>query len=151
MINISYKGDPNSDNWTAFIGKGVCFDSGGLDLKTASGLKPMFLDKSGASSCFTAFEQIVKEQLKINVTVTLGMVENFIGKNSYRPSDIIRSKKGYTVEIADTDAEGRLVLADCMTWTQQNYKVAKIVELSTLTYSCIIALGCDRAGLFGNS
>lgn len=104
MINIGYKGDPNSDSWIAFIGKGVCFDSGGLDLKTASGLKPMFLDKSGACSCFAAFEQIVKEQLKINVTITLGMVENFIGKNSYRPSDIIKSKKGYTIEIADTDA-----------------------------------------------
>lgn len=74
MINISYQGNPDSKDWIAFIGKGLCFDSGGLDLKSASGLTPMFLDKSGACSCFAAFEQIVKENLSINLTVTMGMV-----------------------------------------------------------------------------
>lgn len=133
------------------MGKGVCFDSGGLDLKSEEYLRPMFLDKSGACSCWSAFEQIVRDKVGLNVTVTLGMVENLISGRSYRPADIIQSKKGFTVEIADTDAEGRLVLADCMTWTQQRYPTSHMVELSTLTYSCIVALGRDRAGIFGNS
>lgn len=127
MINIAYRGNNEDGNWLSLIGKGVCFDSGGLDIKSTEGMKTMFLDKSGACSCLVAFEQIVKERLKINVTITLGMVENFISGRSYRPSDIIQSRKGITVEIADTDAEGRLVLADCMTWTQQHYKVSKMV------------------------
>lgn len=89
MINMAYRGNPETDDWVSFIGKGVCFDSGGLDIKSTEGLKTMFLDKSGACSCLVAFEQIVKEKLRINATVTLGMVENFISGRSYRPSDII--------------------------------------------------------------
>lgn len=78
----------------------------------------MYLDKSGAVSVFTAFQYIVKQKVKINLTVSMGFVENFVGSNSYRPADIIKSRKGITVEIGNTDAEGRLVLADCMNWTQ---------------------------------
>ncbi len=79
------------------------------------------------------------------------MVENFVGSNSYRPSDIIVSRKGITVEIGNTDAEGRLVLADCMNWTQEHYKTDVLIELSTLTGAIIIALGSRFAGLFTNS
>lgn len=74
LINMAYRGDPNSPKWVAFIGKGVCFDSGGLDIKSAEYLKPMFLDKSGACSCLAAFEQVVRDKLSLNVTVTVGMV-----------------------------------------------------------------------------
>ncbi len=81
----------------------------------------------------------------------MGMVENFVGSNSYRPSDIIVSRKGITVEIGNTDAEGRLVLADCMNWTQEHYKTDVLIELSTLTGAIIIALGSRFAGLFTNS
>lgn len=81
----------------------------------------------------------------------MGMVENFVGSNSYRPSDIIVSRKGVTVEIGNTDAEGRLVLADCMNWTQEHYKTDVLIELSTLTGAIIIALGSRFAGLFTNS
>ena len=84
----------------------------------ASGIKDMYLDKAGAVSVFTAFQYVVKQKLKINLTVSMGFVENFVGSNSYRPSDIIKSRKGLTVQIGNTDAEGRLVLADCMNWTQ---------------------------------
>ena len=86
------------------VGKGVCFDSGGLDIKRTPHMRPMFLDKSGACSCLSAIEHIAREKLPVNVTATIGMVENFIGARSYRPSDIIKSKKGITVEIADTDS-----------------------------------------------
>lgn len=81
-------------------------------------MKDMFLDKHGACSVFSAFQTLVEEQAKVNVTVSMGFVENFVASNSYRPSDIFTSRKGLTVEIGNTDAEGRLVLADCMNWTQ---------------------------------
>ena len=81
-------------------------------------MRTMYLDKHGACSVLSAFEAIVEESIKINVTCSIGLVENFLSDNSYRPMDIIKSRKGVTVEIGNTDAEGRLVLADCMHWTQ---------------------------------
>lgn len=114
-------------------------------------MKEMYLDKHGAVSVFAAFQTIVEEKVKINLTISLGFVENFVSENSYRPSDIITSRKGITVEIGNTDAEGRLVLADCMNWTQETYKTAVLIELSTLTGAIVIALGHKFAGLFGNN
>lgn len=108
------------------------------------------MDKCGAVSVLTAFQYVVQEKLKINLTVSMGWVENFISSNSYRPSDIIASRKGITVEIGNTDAEGRLVLADCMHWTQEKYKTDVLIELSTLTGAIISALGHRFAGLFTN-
>ena len=81
-------------------------------------MRLMFLDKHGACSVLSAFEAIVEEKMKVNVTCSIGLVENFLSDNSYRPMDIFKSRKGLTVEIGNTDAEGRLVLADCMNWTQ---------------------------------
>lgn len=115
-----------------------------------AGIKDMFLDKCGAVSVLTAFQGIVEEKLPINVTVSIGLVENSVAGNSYRPSDILVSRKGLTVEIGNTDAEGRLVLADCMNWTQEHYKTAVLIELSTLTGNIIAALGHRYAGLFTN-
>lgn len=86
-------------------------------MKPTGGIEGMFLDKCGASSVLLAFKAIVEAELKVNITCTLGMAENFVGDDAYRPSDIYKSLKGITVEIANTDAEGRLVLSDCMTWT----------------------------------
>ena len=111
FVNIKYQGNPDSDKWLAYVGKGVCFDSGGLNIKSsnfyfilADGMKDMFLDKCGAVSIFSAFQQIVHEKLKVNLTISLGFVENFLGSASYRPTDIIKSRKGITVEIGNTDA-----------------------------------------------
>ena len=87
----------------------------------------------------------------MNVTASMGFVENFVSENSYRPLDIIASRKGLTVEIGNTDAEGRLVLADCMNWTQEKFKCKDLIELSTLTGAVVIALGKKHAGLFSNS
>ena len=109
------------------------------------------MDKHGATSVLSAFESVVRLKLKVNLTVSIGLVENFVSSNSYRPLDIIRSRKGITVEIGNTDAEGRLVLADCMNWTQEKYKVKNMIELSTLTGAIVIALGKKHAGLFSNS
>lgn len=96
----------------------------------------MYIDKSGACNVLAAFRGCVEMGLKVNVTATLGMAENAISEKSYKPSDIIRSHKGLTVEINNTDAEGRLVLADCLSWTQSKYRPKEIVEVSTLTGAC---------------
>ena len=113
-------------------------------------MKEMYLDKCGAMNVMAAFFAIVKEKLPINVTCSVGLVENFVSANSYRPSDIIKSRKGLTVEIGNTDAEGRLVLADAMNWTQEHYKPHTLIEMSTLTGAIIMALGNEMAGLFTN-
>jgi leucyl aminopeptidase len=110
----------------------------------------MFLDKCGAMTVLSAFQTIVREKLPLNLTCSIGLVENFISENSYRPSDIIVSRKGWTVEIGNTDAEGRLVLADCMNWTQEKFKTKVLIELSTLTGAVVTALGSYYTGLFTN-
>ena len=109
------------------------------------------MDKHGATSVLSALESVAKLNIKTNLTVSMGFVQNFVSNNSYRPLDIIESKKGITVEIGNTDAQGRLVLADCMTWTQENFKVKNLIELSTLTGAIVVALGKKHAGLFSNS
>jgi leucyl aminopeptidase len=111
----------------------------------------MFLDKCGATTVLSAFQTVVRQRLRINLTCSIGLVENSINENAYRPSDIIASRKGLTVEIGNTDAEGRLVLADCMHWTQQHFKTTVLIELSTLTGAIVTALGRAFAGLFTNS
>lgn len=110
----------------------------------------MFMDKLGAMTVLSAFQTVVKEKIPINLTCSIGLVENFINENNYRPSDIITSRKGLTVEIGNTDAEGRLVLADCMNWVQEHFKVKVLIELSTLTGAIITCLGSEFTGLFTN-
>lgn len=151
-VNLTYRGNPDkADQMVALIGKGLCFDAGGLNLKPSGSIENMYMDKSGACSMFSAFRCVVDLKMKINVTCSLGFVENFVSSTSYRPSDIIESAKGLTVEIGNTDAEGRLVLADLMTWTQQKHKINQMIEFSTLTGACMIALGAHMGGLFTNS
>ena len=111
----------------------------------------MYLDKAGACAVLAAFRGAVEMNLKVNITVTLGFAENAIGNTSYKPSEIISSHKGLTVEINNTDAEGRLVLADCISWTQSNKNPCKIIEVSTLTGACMVALGESTGGLFCNN
>ncbi|KAL4505457.1 hypothetical protein ABPG72_002519 [Tetrahymena utriculariae] len=152
VANLTYFGDSSRPNEVdiAFIGKGVCFDAGGLNIKPTGFMETMYMDKGGAVATLTSFRAAVELGLKVNLTVTIGLVENFLSSTSYRPSDIIKSHKGLTVEIGNTDAEGRLVLADCMSWTQQKHKPKTMIELSTLTGACVVALGEEQAGLFTN-
>lgn len=111
----------------------------------------MFLDKGGACTVLCAFKAIVEAKLPVNLVCTVAMVENLLGSKAYHPSDIITSHKGLTVEIGNTDAEGRLILADCMSWTQQKYKLKRMMEFSTLTGAMVMALGFTYAGLFCNN
>jgi leucyl aminopeptidase len=108
-------------------------------------------DKDGACTVLSAFKAIVEAKLPVNVVCTVGMVENLLGSKAYHPGDIITSHKGLTVEIGNTDAEGRLVLADCMSWTQSKHKISRMLEFSTLTGAMVMALAFTYSGLFCNS
>lgn len=117
LVILKYNGDKdNKDNTLSIVGKGVCYDSGGLSIKTAL-TELMHADKGGACTSLGIMKGCIELGLKINLTATLGLVENMPDGNAYRVSDIIKSLKGYTVEILNTDAEGRLVLIDAMTYT----------------------------------
>ena len=111
----------------------------------------MHLDKHGSCSVLSAIKTISKLKLKANVTASFGFVENSISNNAFRPSDVIKSRNGLTVEIGNTDAEGRLTLADVMTWTLDRFKPKTMIELSTLTGAVVISLGHSAAGLWTNN
>lgn len=111
-------------------------------------METMYIDKGGACAVLAAFRGAVEMNLKVNVTATVGMAENAIGNTAYKPSEIIQSYHGLTVEINNTDAEGRLVLADCISWTEKNRQPTKMIEVSTLTGACMVALGENTAGIF---
>lgn len=105
----------------ALIGKGVTFDTGGNNIKSTGHIENMYTDKAGACSVFSAFQALIKQQVRQNILLAIPLAENSVDGNSIRPSDVIRSHKGITVEITNTDAEGRLILADAMSYVQSNY------------------------------
>jgi leucyl aminopeptidase len=150
LVNLTYRGNPDSKEVIAYVGKGLCFDSGGLNIKTGNHMSGMHLDKSGACCVMAAIRSIARLKLKVNVTASMGFVENSVAGNAYRPLDILTSRKGLTVEIGNTDAEGRLTLADVMHWTQEVFKPKTLIELSTLTGAVVVALG-STAGLWSNN
>lgn len=150
-IAVYYEGNPDKKGVdVAFIGKGITFDTGGLHLKPTGGIEQMYLDKGGACSVLGALHGTFELGIKLNVVFAIGLAENSIDSKSYKPMDILTSMKGYTVEIDNTDAEGRLILADTFTYVQREFKPAKIVDLATLTGAVRIALGLETAGLFSN-
>jgi leucyl aminopeptidase len=150
LIKLHYKPPKPSKHKIALIGKGVTFDSGGLDLKSSEGMLEMKTDMSGAACVLGTMYAIAKIQAKVEVIGYMACVENGIGPHSYHPGDIIISRKGITVEIANTDAEGRLVLADTMTYAIDNDHPDTIIDVATLTGSIVIALGQKMAGIFSN-
>lgn len=111
----------------------------------------MYLDKGGACATLGALHGVIQMKMKVNAVFVVGLAENSIDSLSYKPHDIIKSRKGLTVEIGNTDAEGWLVLADSLTYTQENYNPKKIVDLATLTGACVVALGDKIAGIFSNN
>ena len=131
----------------AVIGKGVCFDSGGLDIKPASGMRLMKKDMGGAGHALALARLVMKSNLPVRLHLVIPAVENAVSGAAFRPGDIVRCYNGKTVETVNTDAEGRLILADAMSWAAEERPDA-IVELSTLTGACVMALGHHSAGLF---
>lgn len=152
LVVLRYNGNPSKpEDLYSLVGKGVCFDAGGLNIKPTGSMEEMYADKTGACVVLSTFLGIVEKKLPINVVVGVFWVENKLGSDAYRPSDILTSYKGLTIEIGNTDAEGRLCLADTMSYVQKNYKPHTLVEFSTLTGACVIALGFDKAGVWTNS
>ncbi len=132
----------------AFVGKGVTFDTGGVSVKPAAGLWEMRGDMAGAAACAGAMLALALRRSPAPAVAVLPLAENMLGARSYRPGDVLRTYEGTTVEIVDTDAEGRLILADALAWTVENLRPQAVVDLATLTGSVIIALGHAMAGLF---
>ena len=135
----------------AFIGKGVCFDTGGISLKPADGMEDMKWDMGGAAAVAGVMHVLAGRKAKVNAVGILGLVENMPDGNAQRPGDVVTSMSGQTIEIINTDAEGRLVLADAVWYCQDRFKPRFMIDLATLTGAIIISLGNDYAGLFSNN
>ena len=135
----------------AFVGKGVSFDTGGVSLKPSNGMEEMKYDMGGSAVVIGLMKALAGRKAKVNAIGVVGLVENHIGSNAQRPSDVVKSYSGQTIEVLNTDAEGRLVLADALWYTQEQYKPEAIIDLATLTGAIIVALGDEYAGLFSNS
>ncbi len=148
MVVIRWKGA--SDDPIALVGKGITFDTGGISLKPSLGMEDMIMDMGGAAAVFGTMKSLALRKAKANVIGILGLAENMPSANASRPGDIIKTYSGKTVEIMNTDAEGRLVLADCLTYAQKDEGAKTIVDLATLTGAMLVALGLERAGLFCN-
>ncbi len=147
LIVMKYKGDPRSKDHTVVIGKGITYDTGGLNLKPGPSMDTMKCDMAGGAVCFGLIEAAVATRLKVNFTVVIPSTENSIGSNSYKPGDIYTSYDGKTVEISDTDAEGRLVLADAVTYAVRHLHPTRLIDFATLTGGVGVALGWEAAGL----
>ena len=150
LIRLAYKPKKASKRTIVIIGKGVTFDSGGLDIKTADGMLDMKVDMSGAAAVLGIMRALSQLAPAVNIIGYMGCVENGVGPHAYHPGDIIISRKGLSVEINNTDAEGRLVLADIFSYAQEHDKPDTIIDLATLTGACVIALGPKTAGIFSN-
>ncbi len=135
----------------ALVGKGVTFDTGGISLKPSANMHEMKYDMSGAAAVIGAMDYVVHARPRINVFGVIPLVENMPGGKAIRPGDVVRSYAGKTIEILNTDAEGRLILADAMAYTLKHLKPGVMIDFATLTGSCMVALGDKRAGLFSNS
>jgi leucyl aminopeptidase len=152
LVVMEWKGNPKAKNASpiAFLGKGVTFDTGGISIKPAAGMEDMKWDMGGAGVVIGLMKALAGRKAKVNAVGLVGLVENMPGGAAQRPGDIVKSLSGQTIEVLNTDAEGRLVLADVLAYTQSRFKPRFMVDLATLTGAIIIALGHENAGLFAN-
>jgi leucyl aminopeptidase len=150
VVIMRWNGGPAGEAPVALIGKGVIFDSGGISIKPGGGMEDMKGDMGGAAAVVGAVRALAARKARCNVVGAIGIVENMPDGGAYRPSDIVTSMSGQTIEVINTDAEGRLVLADVITHIVRSAKPKAIVDLATLTGAIIVALGQDIAGMFSN-
>jgi leucyl aminopeptidase len=150
LLVLKWNGGKQGDAPIAFVGKGVTFDTGGISIKPAANMEAMKWDMGGAGAVVGAMKALAGRKAKANVVGICGLVENMPDGNAQRPGDVVTTMSGQTVEVINTDAEGRLVLCDAITWTQQNIKPTVIVDLATLTGAMVITLGHEYAGIFAN-
>ena len=151
LVTMEWKGVSSKSKPLAFVGKGVCFDTGGISLKPAKFMEDMTYDMAGSAVVVGLMKNFALRKAKINAVGVVGLVENMPGGNAQRPGDIVKSYSGKTIEVLNTDAEGRLVLADALTFTEKKFKPSLIIDLATLTGAIIVSLGSEYAGLFSNN
>ncbi len=151
LVTIEWNGAKNKSRPLGFVGKGVCFDTGGYSLKPAKFMEDMTYDMAGSATVVGLMKTLALRKSKINAVGVVGLVENMVSGNAQRPGDIVKSYSGKTIEILNTDAEGRLVLADALTFTEEKFKPQFIIDLATLTGAIIVSLGSEYAGLFSNN
>ena len=150
LIHLTYK-PANPKKVISLVGKGLTYDSGGLSLKPATSMVTMKMDKAGACGVLGIIKAASELKLDVEIHVFIGAVENMIGGNAYKPDDILVSRSGTTIEVRNTDAEGRLVLADVLTYAQDTVKADTIFDFATLTGACMVALGQYTTGVMGHS
>ena len=151
LVSLEWNGLKSKSKPLAFVGKGVCFDTGGISLKPAKFMEDMTYDMAGSAVVVGLMKSLALRKAKVNAVGVVGLVENMPGGNAQRPGDIVKSLSGKTIEILNTDAEGRLVLADALTYTEKKFKPQFIIDLATLTGAIIVSLGSEYAGLFSNN
>ena len=150
LVTIEWNGAKNNSKPLAFVGKGVTFDTGGYSLKPARFMEDMTYDMAGSAAVVGLMKNLALRKSKINAVGVVGLVENMVSGVAQRPGDIVKSYSGKTIEVLNTDAEGRLVLADALSFTEKKFKPKFIIDLATLTGAIIVCLGSEYAGLFSN-
>jgi len=150
LVTMEWKGAKDNSKPVAFVGKGVTFDTGGYSLKPAKFMEDMTYDMAGSAAVVGLMKSLALRKAKINAVGVVGLVENMVSGVAQRPGDIVKSYSGKTIEVLNTDAEGRLVLADALTYTEKKFKPKFIIDLATLTGAIIVSLGSEYAGLFSN-
>jgi leucyl aminopeptidase len=150
-VIMRWNGGKRGEQPVAFVGKGVCFDTGGISIKPAGSMEDMKGDMGGAACVVGLMHALAARKAKVNVVGAIGLVENMPDGNAQRPGDIVKSMSGQTIEIINTDAEGRLVLADVLWYVAKKFKPKFMVDLATLTGAIMVALGTEYAGLFSNN
>jgi leucyl aminopeptidase len=150
FIILEHRGGPKTQAPIALVGKAITFDTGGISIKPAANMEEMVFDKCGGMAVLGAMAAISRLKLKCNVVGLIASAENMPGSNAYRPGDIVTTYDGKHIEIINTDAEGRVVLADAIAYARRDCRAAAIVDLATLTGACVVALGEYAAGLFAN-
>jgi leucyl aminopeptidase len=151
LVVLKYMGDPSDKKSIACVGKGITFDSGGMNLKPSGHIETMRMDMAGAAAVLYTLKTAAELGLKKNIYGVMPLTENMLSNDSYRPGDVFRSYSGKTVEVGNTDAEGRLILADALAFTEDRLKPECIIDMATLTGACIVAFGETVAGLLSNS
>ena len=150
VVVMRWNGGKKGEAPVAFIGKGVCFDTGGISIKPAASMEDMKGDMAGAACVVGLLQALAARKARVNAVGVIGLVENMPDGNAQRPGDIVKSMSGQTIEIINTDAEGRLVLADVLWYAHQRFKPKFMIDLATLTGAIIVALGQEYAGMFAN-
>lgn len=151
MVTMRWDGGKAKEKPVAFVGKGVTFDTGGNSMKPAAGMEDMKGDMGGAAAVTGLMRALAGRKAKANVVGVIGLVENSVDGNAQRPGDIVTSMSGQTIEVLNTDAEGRLVLADALWYCNKKFEPTAMIDLATLTGAIMVALGQNHAGLFSNN